>query len=246
MSPGSRIALAVLLVAAAGPAGFFAYRLLSANHLVPEPSAPAAPAGGLTSASASPASEASPDLGMPRRIPEQLPHLALPDQNGVVRKLADWRGRVLLVNFWATWCEPCRREIPLLKTLYQASEDHRVQVVGIAVDERDPVLKYARAMGIDYPVLIGGEQGGLRAIDAFGMDAELPFTVFADGQGQIVTVKVGELHPDEARFIIARVLDVDRGRMALAAAREAISAQLKLLATTRAKSSADNVAHPAR
>ena len=78
-----------------------------------------------------------------------------------------------------------------------------LEIVGIAVDFRDAVQKYAREMGIDYPVLIG-EQDGLDAIAAFGMDTVFPFSVFADSQGRIVTLKVGELHADEARFILDR------------------------------------------
>ena len=108
-----------------------------------------------------------------------------------------------MVNFWATWCDPCRREIPLLKSLRHERSGDRLEIVGIAVDFRDAVLHYTREIGIDYPVLIG-EKDGLEAIEAFGMDTVFPFTVFADRQGRIVTVKVGELHRDEADFILDR------------------------------------------
>ena len=140
----------------------------------------------------------------PRPIPTELPDISLADPDGVKHALSEWKGRPLLINFWATWCAPCRREIPLLKTIRHERAKDGVEIVGIAVDFRDAVQKYAREMGIDYPVLVG-EQDGLEAIAAFGMDTVFPFTVFADRQGRIVTLKIGELHADEARFILDRV-----------------------------------------
>ncbi len=251
MSPGKRVAVAVLLVAAAGPAGFFTYRTLLARHLLPEPkerqltaeladsSRPSAAAPALAPGSAAPSPAASEAPETPEKaIPEQLPDIAFPDRQGALRKLSDWRGRPLLVNFWATWCEPCRREIPLLESLLRSGGADRLQIVGIAVDDRDPVLKYASDMKIDYPVLIGGTDGGLKAIDTFGMAEVLPFSVFADGQGRILTMKVGELHLDEVHLILARLQDVETGRLTLPAARVEITAGLKTLAVQRAKDSA--------
>jgi thiol-disulfide isomerase/thioredoxin len=155
-------------------------------------------------------------------VPLRLPEIRLPGIDGAVHGLADFRGRPLVVNFWATWCEPCRREIPLLKTLRREHAADRLEVVGIAVDSPDDVRKYARTHGIDYPVLIG-DQGGLAAASAFGMDTVLPFSVFADREGRVVTLKVGELHADEAELILDRVREVDAGKLTLPAAREQIS-----------------------
>ncbi len=268
MSRGTGIALAVLLVAVAGPAGFLTYRFLLAGHLVSQPSerqltaelaqssqpraaaatqspavspGPQAASPQPQAASAQPGAAPAQDQSAaepPASIPQQLPDIAFPDRDGRPRKLSDWRGRPLVVNFWATWCEPCRREIPLLESLLHGGSAGRLQIVGIAVDDRDPVLQYASTMKIDYPVLIGGEDGGLKAISSFGMAAVLPFTVFADSHGRILTVKVGELHPDEARLIIGRLLDVDAGRLTAPAAREQIETGLKTLAIERAKDSA--------
>jgi thiol-disulfide isomerase/thioredoxin len=234
---GPRIALAMLLVAAAGPAGFFAYRFLAAEHLIAAPVSTRA--GDALTVAKAPAEPAKP-------APLELPDITLPDSTGAARKLSAWRGHPLIVNFWATWCEPCRREIPLFESLRRDPDGRRLQVVGIAVDERDAALKYARAMGIDYPILIAGEDGGLKAIGAFGMGAAvLPFTVFADAQGRIVSVKVGELHPDEAHLILARLADLSAGRLGLAAARSQISSGLKALAVQRATRSAAPAGNPA-
>ena len=96
------------------------------------------------------------------------------------------------------------------------------------------MLKYARETGIDYPLLIG-ESGGLEAVNAFGLELVFPFSVFADARGRVVAVKVGELHPDEADFILDRLGDIDRGTLTLAAARLQIAARLRDLAVARAK-----------
>jgi thiol-disulfide isomerase/thioredoxin len=228
-SPGvAKVAAAIALLAAAGSCGFIAYRLLSAHRpgltaLQPPGSAP----------SRAPAAE-SDGSGPPsvRKIPEQLPDLAMPDASGVVHKLSEWQGRPLMVNFWATWCDPCRREIPLLKSLRKERAGESLEIVGIAVDFRDAVIQYARSIGIDYPVLIG-EKDGIAAIDALGMETAFPFTVFADSKGRIFTVKVGELHRDEAKVILDSLRDVDAGKIDLAAARQRISAELSRLEAQR-------------
>ena len=87
---------------------------------------------------------------------------------------------------------------------------------------------------MDYPILVG-ERGGLEAAAAFGMEPVLPFTVFADSGGRIVTVKIGELHRDEATFILARLADVGAGRLSLRAAREQIAERIQQLDVSRAK-----------
>jgi thiol-disulfide isomerase/thioredoxin len=175
----------------------------------------------------------------PRRppIPETVPAISLPDRDGTPRSLASWKGQPVLINFWATWCGPCRDEIPLLKTLRTARKQDRLEVVGIAIDQREPVLKYARDIGIDYPILIG-EKEGYAAAEAFGVALVLPFSVFADSQGRIVTVKIGELHANEAEFILDRVRDVDARRLELAAARQQIADELRDLAVERGKDAA--------
>lgn len=86
---------------------------------------------------------------------------------------------------------------------------------------------------ISYPILLG-EKGGLEAATAFGAEMVLPFTVFADSTGRIVTLKIGELHRDEAAFILARLTDLDAGRLTLPAAREQIGEGIRRLAQARA------------
>ncbi len=210
---GGLVLIAVLLGAAA--AGFLLNRLTAPGsaRLYPLPA---------RGADGTPAAQPPPNPEPIRRIPEQVPRLSLPGLDGAPHSLLEWNDRPLLINFWATWCEPCRREIPLLKSLQRARAAERLQVVGIALDTADAVRQYAGSHGIDYPVLVG-ERGGLEAVSAFGMDTVLPFSVFVDRGGRIITLKVGELRRKEADLILDRMHDVDAGRMSLSAAREQIS-----------------------
>jgi len=222
----AKVAAALALLAAAASSGFIAYRIMAArgSRLTPiqYPSSIHSIAG-QSDGSAPPSA---------RKIPEVLPQISMPDTGGAVHALSEWKGRPLVVNFWATWCDPCRREIPLLKKLRHERSAQSLEVIGIAVDSTDAVVQYTRTIGIDYPVLIG-EKDGLAAIEAFGMDTVFPFTVFADRQGRILTLKVGELHRDEAKVILDSLDDVDSGKVDLSAARQRISAQLAQLETRR-------------
>jgi thiol-disulfide isomerase/thioredoxin len=166
-------------------------------------------------------------------IPERVPTLELPGLDGKTHAFGEWQGRPLLINFWATWCEPCRREVPLLRTLKREHATERLEIVGVAIDSADAVHQFIGRLGIDYPVLVG-EKDGLAAVTAFGMDTVLPFSVFADPGGRIVTVKVGELHRDEADLILDRLRQLDAGALTLAAAREQISAGMRRLELARA------------
>jgi thiol-disulfide isomerase/thioredoxin len=189
-----------------------------------------------------PAGEASPPLPSdldkpwdpddpPRvTIPEKLPEFSLSDRAGKPTPISTWQGKSLIINFWATWCAPCRREIPLLESLSQDWGNRNVQVVGVAVDYRDKVLAYANDLKIPYPILIG-EQDALDAATALGVESPVfPFTVFTDRRGQIVTLFVGELHKPQADLILSVVQNVNEDRIPLATARHDIADGLHALA----------------
>jgi thiol-disulfide isomerase/thioredoxin len=222
---GARVAIGIAIAVACGAGGVLAYdrknddsTTLIATTDTPTP----------------PPEVANAEAPAERRVAQTIPDVSLADRGGVQRKLSEWKGQPVLINFWATWCGPCRKEIPLLKSLRQARKADRLEVIGIAVDERDAVLKYAQEIGIDYPILIG-EKEGMEAANAFGVPLVFPFSVFGDSQGRIVTVRIGELHADEADFILDRVRELDAGKAALPAVQEAISSKLADLAAERAR-----------
>jgi thiol-disulfide isomerase/thioredoxin len=233
MKKGVVVAIAIGIAAASG---FLAQRQLGTGRSAPAVAtpAPAAPPPAPDPAVAQ-AAAAKP------KVPESLPHIELLDRDGRKRALSEWKGRPLMVNYWATWCAPCRREIPLLNQLRAEHAKHRLEVIGIAVDFRDDVLKYAQATTISYPLLIG-EEDGLAAVQAVAMEPNFPFTVFADSQQRIVALKVGELHRDDADLILTRVAAVDAGTLSLVDARTQITEGLKALATRRAAAGSEKAA----
>ena len=139
-----------------------------------------------------------------------------------------------MVNFWATWCAPCRREIPLLKAVAAEWAGRDLKVVGIAVDYPDKVKDFAGQFKIDYPLLIG-DQDALDVAAKFGMASPaFPFTVFTDRRGEVVALFVGELHRPQVDFILSEVQDLNQDRMQLPEARRAIAEGLQALAEKQA------------
>jgi thiol-disulfide isomerase/thioredoxin len=161
-----------------------------------------------------------------------VPDVSLPNREGQKQSLRSWNGKSMIINFWATWCAPCRKEIPLLKEVNKTEAANGFQVVGVAIDYRDDVLKYAEQIKMDYPILMG-EEDGLKAAEAFGVDAGgLPFTVFSDQKGRIVTILLGELTRAKADAILSNVKRVNKGELTPEAARAAIASKLQGLPKT--------------
>ena len=122
------------------------------------------------------------------------------------RSSDEFAGKAVIVNFWATWCAPCRREIPLLNALQAEYGPRGLLVIGIAVDSRENVVAYQEELKLEYLSL----QGELEAMDVgrkFGLDLYgLPVSVFTDTQGRILGVHVGELTREDAEGYLAKML----------------------------------------
>ena len=200
-----------------------------------------APAGGM----AIPVGQASPPtasdllagadsaLPPPAKIPDRLPDFSLKGPDGRPTSIKAWDGKSLVINFWATWCAPCRREIPLLKELSSVWSGRDVAVIGIAVDHLDQVMSFANELKITYPLLIG-EQDALDVAAAFGVGSPaFPFTVFTDRRGEVVALYMGELHKSEANLILSVVQDLNRNQVALPQARRTIADGLHSLLAAR-------------
>jgi thiol-disulfide isomerase/thioredoxin len=212
------IALVVLAFAAAF-AGFVTYKYALAPHaVVPTAEAPKA-AIEAAPATAAPGNDAS--------APESLPDFTLMARDGSMQSIRSWPGKSMIVNFWATWCAPCRKEIPFLKELQHERGKDGFQLVGVAVDVREDVLKYADKIGIDYPLLMG-EQDAFDAVSKFGLESTgFPFTVFTDKDGRIVVMHLGELKPPQAKAILDAVVRVNAGELTPAQARTVVAKQLQ-------------------
>jgi thiol-disulfide isomerase/thioredoxin len=155
-------------------------------------------------------------------IPTQRPLFALADPDGKTHSISEWDGKALVVNFWATWCAPCRREIPLLNRIQKEFGAKSVEVVGIAVDVAADVKAYQGQFPIEYPVLVG-DQDAIDAARDFGVDAQAyPFTVFTDTKGRIITIHLGELHEPLLRAILGVIEREDAGKLTADEARDAI------------------------
>jgi thiol-disulfide isomerase/thioredoxin len=131
-----------------------------------------------------------------------LARTAFPDLAGKPLTLDTWKGKVRVVNFWATWCAPCRKEIPELIAFQQQNAANGTQVVGIAVDQVDKVLDYAKEMGINYPVLVAGMAGVDLARQAGNPSGALPFTIVLDRSGNVVNTHLGALTREELHKLL--------------------------------------------
>ena len=132
--------------------------------------------------------------------------LSLPDAAGKEQSIGQWRGKVVVVNFWATWCAPCREEMPEFVRAQTEFGSRGLQFVGIAVDQADKVEQFARDLGLNYPTLIGG-YGAVELSKTLGNRlAALPFTIVVDRQGRVVHTQLGPLKPDQLRAIVSKLL----------------------------------------
>jgi thiol-disulfide isomerase/thioredoxin len=129
-----------------------------------------------------------------------------PDISGRPRRLRDWSGKVAACNFWATWCVPCREEIPLLIALYGKYRDQGLDVVGIGVDKLPNIVEFAANLKITYPLLVGDARA-LDLMHALGNEAgALPYTVILDRQGTVAYRKLGAFRQGELDAILAPLL----------------------------------------
>src|SRR4030066_327831 len=128
------------------------------------------------------------------QAPAATTDFALRDLAGKTHSLASWRGKVVLLNFWAHWCPPCRQEIPLFIDLQRRYELQGLQIVGISIDNPEAVARYWQEMKINYPLLIADETT-YELMAAYGnRQGGLPYSVLIAADGQIAGGKIGAYH----------------------------------------------------
>ena len=209
----SRPALLTLGLSAAAVLGYVSYRLLV-------PTATEAPPAAPTASTADQEQEQTPA----RQLADTLPDFTLANLAGEPTSIKTFGGKPMLINFWATWCGPCLREIPMLKELQAARPD--IQIVGIAIDKREPVEKFAGEQAFNYPILVGQSQAW-EAAAALGVDVyALPFTVFAGADGALLGVHTGELHAEHLADFRAVIDDLQAAKIGVQEARSRIAGRM--------------------
>lgn len=188
--PGLWALLAALAVGSAC-LGFYLYQ---ARH--GEPAYLMSPQTGNTS----PAVTTSSILG------RQRPEFMLPDLDGQMRSISEWDGKVIALNFWATWCPPCLEEIPEFVSLQAKYQAAGLQFIGVALQRPEEVRQFAAEHGMNYPVMTG-ELEVIKLAESYGNHiGALPYTVIIGRDGQVAHVKPGVLPTEEAESIINRLL----------------------------------------
>ena len=132
------------------------------------------------------------------------------DLQGKSHSLNDWHGKVLLVNFWATWCPPCRAEVPLLVKLQAKYAAQGLQIVGIATDEQNEqdVRTFVKKLVVNYPILMSNGQSA-EIVDALGGDfIGLPVSVVLDRDGKVFRINAGAMEPQDAENLVRAALNL--------------------------------------
>jgi peroxiredoxin len=121
--------------------------------------------------------------------PKQAPNFMLPTLEGTPLRLNSFRGKVVFLNFWATWCPPCRHEMPVMETLYREFKDSGFEVVAISIDTKgkESVASFAKKLKLTFPILLDREMAVMRQYEVRG----LPATFLIDREGRIAQVAVG-------------------------------------------------------
>lgn len=121
----------------------------------------------------------------------QGPESAFPDLSGKPVRLSDERSEVLMLNFWASWCEPCREEMPVLDRLYAEFRPRGLRIVGIALEDREGVAAFLQKFPVGYPILVGEHGGDALAARLGNSAGGLPFTAVFDASGRVLATHLG-------------------------------------------------------
>lgn len=138
--------------------------------------------------------------------PMPLPAFAFPDINGASQNVTQWQGKIIVVNFWATWCPSCLKEIPEFMNL-QTKYGEKVQFLGIALDDVEAVKTFQQKTAVNYPLLISGDFAGFQLAKALGnFISAIPYTVVTNYDGIVIYRHSGELSATELEAVLTPLL----------------------------------------
>lgn len=184
-----RVVLIIVVALLAGAGGYFAYSVTRG-----------APEGQVAAATDARSVSGDPIVGQPR------PDYTLGSVDGSRVSASDFDGKVVLVNFWATWCAPCREEMPMLMELREQHAAQGLEVVGIAMDDVQRARDFVAELGIEYPNLVGATDV-MAAMQLYGnASGTLPYSVLVNRAGEIAWVKLGILERPELEGEISALL----------------------------------------
>jgi len=128
------------------------------------------------------------------------------DPYGKPQNLKQFQHKIIVLNFWATWCEPCREEMPELSNFYVENQPKNVVVVGVAIDEEKAVRSYLKSTKVTYPILVDEDKGVILGKNLGNNEGILPYTVIIDSQGIIQKTIPGRIHQDQLNAILKPLL----------------------------------------
>jgi peroxiredoxin len=129
--------------------------------------------------------------------------MSMKDSGGKQRKMSEWQGKILLLNFWATWCPPCVSEMPELVALQSDWSSKNLQVVGIGIDSPSNIREFAEKHQITYPLLLGGLEGSELSRQFGNQSGGLPFTILIGPDGSVRQTYMGRLDMEKVRADLA-------------------------------------------
>jgi thiol-disulfide isomerase/thioredoxin len=138
---------------------------------------------------------------------KSLPDFTLPDVSGQPHAISEWQGKLRVINFWATWCGPCLKEIPEFIELQNHYADKGLQFIGIAIDSPEAVATYLNSININYPMLVGDMPAISIAHELGNHIDAVPFTVIVNQQGQIIHQHAGEFSKEQLLEVIKPLLN---------------------------------------
>jgi peroxiredoxin len=140
------------------------------------------------------------------QLNQKAANFSLQDLDGTNHEFSEWDGKIRILNFWATWCPPCRKETPMFVEMQEQLGDKGLQFIGVAIDEKQKVQDFMDTFGVNYPMLIGTDDAIEVAKQYGNRFGALPWTVIINREGTIVHTQGGEMTRQKAESIIQPLL----------------------------------------